>query len=162
MPKNPDKIYPTLEGIVSEARVAEDEVNLCHPERHGTGLTLEEAQPFIRQLNYLDFLEEQSQRKKVSSRVGRICMTGQCQLYYLSPEDMVIRGEDLKEIRLHINNLCHNLTEEEREIYNEYYLDKRSQRDIAIRNKVHQSTISRAITKINGLLSFPCGGNEVA
>lgn len=154
MPKKKKKKSITLEQIVHKAQKKEASINRTHPERCGYGMTEEEAKPFIGMLYHLAYQEDHAQRERNIDRCQRVQMIGRDKLYSLSPEQILLRREQMQIIVDRLTAIRKDLTEDEKEVYDEYYLDKLSQAEIAENMKTSQPQISRIINNINKALAI--------
>lgn len=143
----------TLEEVVTLSQKDTDFINGIYPKRHGYGLLQEEAKPLLFELARLAYKEDHAQREKIIDRCQRVQVIGRDKLYSLSPEQVLLRKEQMQLIVDRLTEIRKDLSDEEKEIYDEYYLDKLSQKEIAQNLNSSQPQISRVISKINTALA---------
>jgi len=148
---------PKLEDIVNLSTEAEREISLAYPERHGYGMTEEEGKPFVKQMIALACREDHAQHEKMIDRCERVQVIGRDKMFSMSPEQVLLNKETMQSIVVRLAGIRQILTQEERDIYDEYYLDRRTQAEIAERRGVSQAKVSRAITRINTALALKGG-----
>ena len=138
-----------LELLIEKAKAHEAQINKDHPERHGYGMTALEAEPYIRQIEWLNRKQERAQIEKVKSRCGRIRVMSSSKLYSMSPEDLYLLTEQKILMRRQAYLCRARMTPQEMEIYDSQYLDELSQQKIANKFNVSQPTVSRILKVAN-------------
>jgi RNA polymerase sigma factor (sigma-70 family) len=135
----------TLARIVREARKKEEKINQHHPERNGYGFIDGEADEYIRRIERLEAIEERAQQAKILRRIARVSLMSNDVGYSRSPEDIYIENETRSELSHKIDKVTENLHPRNKEIVSMYYGENYTQKELADKFDLNQSTISRVI-----------------
>ena len=139
----------SFESVVERAKKKEEAINKKHPERHGYGMTMKEAEPFIKALYVCGCREEKAQAEKVRTRVNRLIEKKSKNLSSLDPLEIIIKKEEISIILKEIRAVRIDIPEALTDLYDAYFLDRFTQLEIAKSSGTSQSTVSRNLSIVN-------------